>query len=115
MVEFILKIQCPRCLGTGIDDINGSPGVCAGCGGTGFRPRDVVALPTGIIAAHKILEATDGTEYVLLGADQKSVYHLLISAGKLDLNVGSKSRDLLLGWIFPPGTVSHTAILAAIS
>jgi hypothetical protein len=64
---------------------------------------------------YKILEATKGSEYNDLSDVQKSSYSLYISAGKLDMRVGSKARDIFLAWMFPPGTLSYTAILAAIS
>jgi len=61
-----------------------------------------------------ILENTNSNEYEALDSNKKHWYDLFISAGRLDMSVGSKARDLFLAWIFPPGTASYTTILAAL-
>ena len=42
MSDANIKVQCPRCLGTGTEEI-GIPPVptpCSGCGATGYREKD---------------------------------------------------------------------------
>ncbi len=62
-----------------------------------------------------ILENTDSDEYAALDANKKAWYNLFVSAGTLDMQPGSKARDLFLAWIFPPGGKSYADITAALS
>lgn len=64
---------------------------------------------------YKILEATDSDEYMALDANKKHWYDLFISAGTLDMSDGTKANDLFLAWLFPPGKLTHAALLAILS
>lgn len=68
----------------------------------------------GLISTSKILEATDSDEYMALDANKKAWYNLFISAGMLDMSDGTKAWDLFLSWIFPPGKITHDALLIAL-
>lgn len=52
-----------------------------------------------------ILERTDPTEWVALSADNKELFQLLISAGRLYFSDGGQCRNILLG-MFPEGTIT---------
>lgn len=128
-IQLKRKIVCSNCGGTGRE--NGDP--CEQCGGEGnisaygllgqmralisVVQDEIVAhsiLIPGVISTYKILEATDGGEYLALNADQKALYALFISAGTLDMVNGAHARFVFLDYLFPPGTVSHSAILGII-
>lgn len=108
------KIKCIPCYGTG--QWTGGVGFCPECKGTGYLlPAEIVGpnpLTQQSYPAHLILQNTDSNEYTALNADKKAWYNLFISAGVLDMRDGTKSNDLFLAWIFPPGTLSHAAIVA---
>ena len=70
---------------------------------------------SGVIATHKILAATDFTEYSALNADKKKLYDLVISCGFIDMTYDTFGYNLLLAWIFPEGKATHTSILALLT
>lgn len=126
MGELIIKHKCGRCRGSGIDDNvfdafgHLVPESCSPCSGSGYLAHakaDATFLLQSIsnCPTYIILENTKGSEYVDLSDDQKAVYMLYISAGVLDMQVGTKARDIFLAWLFPPGTTSYTDILAALN
>lgn len=88
----LLEVTCPRCGGNKLVDWG-------------------VLFGSSVIPTYKILEVTDSTEYSALDANKKSWYNLFVSAGTLDMADGTKANDLFLAWLFPPGKVTHAAIL----
>ena len=89
---------------------------CNYCDGVGYKTVDIVKIneithcPTSLI-----LENTKGSEYIDLDDNKKAAYSMYISAGTLDMTVGTKAHDVFLLWIFPEGTVTHTAITNALN
>lgn len=59
--------------------------------------------------AGRIIECTQLSEYLALGAIEKDIYRIIISAGMVDMSPGSKARTALWG-MFPEGTVTGDAI-----
>jgi len=110
-----IRIMCWACAGIGKaivgHDLDNKPieNDCPQCNGKKFLSwgRLSDAIPT-----YKILEATDSDEYMALDANKKHWYDLFISAGTLDMSDGTKANDLFLAWLFPPGKITHAAILA---
>ena len=112
-IAIILK-DCPRCLGTGIDD-NGEhgPSSCLSCGGDGKLEHLVSMLPDDVYPTYKILEATDVTEYTSLAPGNVALYNLIISAGTIDLGETTMALAVLFG-MFGPGTTTRTNLLTLI-
>lgn len=119
-----IQVICPVCRGTGKRVVNyngdGSPMelTCSLCSGSGFIDSGLLLQQesiVGIIPTYKILEVTDSDEYAALDANKKHWYDLFISAGTLDMSDGTKANDLFLAWLFPPGKITHAALLAILS
>jgi hypothetical protein len=132
MAKYKTYLECRWCKGTGTVSRPDFPDAqCASCLGNGNYENlfiDLTELDTKIAVieenvlkmtmgfpTYKILEVTDSDEYMALDANKKHWYDLFISAGTLDMNDGSKARDLFLAWIFPPGTATYTALLAILT
>jgi len=113
-IAIILK-DCPRCLGTGIDD-NGEhgPSSCLSCGGDGKLEHLVSMLPDDVYPTYKILEATDATEYAALSDANKDAYKMIISCGTVDLADGAVARDRLLA-MFGAGTTTRANLVELVS
>jgi len=54
--------------------------------------------PTNVFQSYEILEAMDTTEYNALTDTQKDGVKILLSCGRVDLNVGKAGRVRLLNW-----------------
>lgn len=75
-------------------------------------------MPYGFVAeAHQIFECINLTEYGALNDTKKGYLHIMISMGRVDLNVGTQARTVLLETIFPAASapITNTALLALIS
>lgn len=92
----VTEIDCPNCTGTGEVEWGDD--------------RGIIKCPTSLI-----LENVDAGEYTALTADQKEIFKIYISAGTLDMTEGTRAYGIFLGWFFPSGTASFTAITAALA
>jgi hypothetical protein len=72
-------------------------------------------LASGETPTWKILEATNNAEYDALSAGYKNAYNVWVSAGTLNMSVGTAARNLFLNVLFPPGTLTNTALTAMLS
>ena len=117
---------CPGCQGDGfVDEGIGAPRTCPKCNGEtlvgGVLRMDVTNLVGTIgdpedaltVRTYRILDATDISEYNALSDDDKTLYHLIISAGIVDLQDGTNTRTVLMA-IFGPGTTTRANLIALI-
>jgi len=106
-----LLTLCPYCANTGVwDNSDSQPTPCGFCGGSGVLNHSGFRLPDNHIWTHEILEATDDSEYSALSASNKSVYALIVSAGIVDISVGTSVRGKLLS-MFGAGSVTRANLV----
>lgn len=91
-----IELSCPFCGGDGI--VSGHAGrSCEYCEGSGYLPSSSrVILADGIVWAYQILNCIDNAEYLALEANKLQAVNVVLSLGIVDLNEGSKAREMLL-------------------
>jgi len=109
-----LRIKCVHCAGSGTAISGEIPGVnatCPFCHGSGDEA--LIRLPNGYYYSVDIMNCINLTEFQQLNADGENAVMLIVSAGQVNMNVGSNARAKLFS-LFPAGKTTNSALLALI-